>query len=201
VTGDRRLRIGGWAALLVAILAPIEVAVLFASAGLADPYASPAVVTVEIARLTALLAAVFGLDRLFRSLAPGAAPTLRVAGVVAATGVIVVDAVELAGFDTGVVGVLVTLAASALIGAWYIGGGAVLMREGGGLARIGWSAELGGLGVILSAITIAIGLAGPVGAGMTWTEWFTVLSLFVVVYLVRVWRYVVGGRLPGPGIL
>ena len=27
------------------------------------------------------------------------------------------------------------------------------------------------------------------------------IGLFVVVYLVRVWSYVVRGRLPGPGIL
>jgi hypothetical protein len=56
--------------------------------------------------------------------------------------------------------------------------------------------------MILTALAIAIPFAGPIGVtGTSLNDWYRILGLFVVVYLVRIWRYVVGGRLPGPGIL
>ena len=63
-------------------------------------------------------------------------------------------------------------------------------------------AELGGLGQIVAGVLVAVGghrppavtvCPGSAGSGS--------VGLFVVVYLVRVWLYVVRGRLPGPGIL
>jgi hypothetical protein len=75
------------------------------------------------------------------------------------------------------------------------------MTAGRQLARVGWAAGLGGLGSILAAVAIAVPFGGPVGTGTSWLDWFLLAGLFVVVYLVRVWAYVVLGRLPGPGIV
>jgi len=202
VTADRRLRIGAWAALLVAIAAPIEVAVAFLTADRPGSLDLDAMTALEIVRFGALLVAVVGLDPLFRSLAPDLARPVRFVGAVAALVLIATDVGGLAVGDLGAAGTLLSLAGSVLVGIWFIGGGAILMRHGGGLARIGWTAELGGFGNILTAVAISVSLTGPgVGGGLTWLEWFRILGLFVVVYLVRVWRYVIGGKLPGPGIL
>ena len=76
------------------------------------------------------------------------------------------------------------------------------MRAGGAFVRIGWPAQLGGLGLILGAILVALAVDGPGGTtGPSLLNWFQLLGLFVVVYLVRVWSWVVRGRMPGPGIL
>ena len=201
MTEDRRLRIGGWAALVAAIIAPVEVvAVVLLTDG--SPAVTPRMVAlIEIARIGALLVAVIGLHGLFRSMAPSIAAPIRLLGALAAVIGIGVDLALLATVEPGSIADVLALAVSVLIGVWFIGGGAILMREGNGLARIGWTAELGGVGIILSALAITVRLTGPGAAGMTWTNWFQVLGLFVVVYLVRLWRYVVGGRMPGPGIL
>jgi hypothetical protein len=202
VTPDRRLRVGGWAALLTAVLVPVEFVVLFAVAGDPDPLGTPAFVVVETLRIITALVAMVGLDRLFRSISPGAAPVVLVVGCAGAVIGILGGAAELVGIDTPALDIPIVLAANVLVGAWFIGGGAILMRAGGGLARIGWTAELGGLGMILSGIAIAIPYAGPIGmTGTSLNDWYRILGLFVIVYLVRIWRYVVGGRLPGPGIL
>lgn len=201
MTADRRLRIGGWAALLVAIAAPIEVAV---AAIAADPDSSlnfSTLTMVEVVRFLFLLVAVIGLDPLFRSLGPDLAGPVRIIGVTAASVLIVADVASLAAIDLGTVGTVLTLVAGILAGVWFLGSGAILLRQGGDLARIGWTAQLGGLGNILTAIAVAIALTGPNGGGLTWLGWFRILGLFVMVYLVRVWSYVVRGRLPGPGIL
>ncbi len=77
------------------------------------------------------------------------------------------------------------------------------MSAGRDLARVGWPAELGGLGMIAGGDRDRHRrFGGPVGdSGTSSLDWFLLLSLFVIVYLVRIWRYVVGGRLLGPGIL
>ncbi|MEO5940947.1 MAG: hypothetical protein ABIZ72_08160 [Candidatus Limnocylindrales bacterium] len=201
MTADRRLRIGGWAALLVAIVAPIEVAVAFLTADRPGSLDLDALSAVEIVRFGALLVAVVGLDPLFRSLAPDLARPVRFVGAVAALALIATDVVGLAVGDLGAAGMLLNLVGSVLVGIWFIGSGAIVMSRGGAFARIGWTAELGGLGMILAGVASALRISGPTGGGMTWIEWFEVLGLFVVVYLVRVWSYVVRGRLPGPGIL
>ena len=202
MTPDRRLRVGGWAALLTAVLVPVEFVVLFAAAHDPDPLGTPAFVVVETLRIITALLAMIGLDRLFRSISPGAAPIVLLVGCVGAIIGILGGGAELVGIDTPALDIPIVLAANVLVGAWFIGGGAILMRAGGGLARIGWTAELGGLGMILSGIAIAVPYAGPIGVtGTSLNDWYRILGLFVIVYLVRIWRYVVGGRLPGPGIL
>jgi hypothetical protein len=202
VTPDPRLRVGGWAALLTAVLVPIEFVVLFAAARDPDPLGTPAFVVVETLRIVAALVAMVGLDRLFRSISPGAAPVVLVVGCAGGVIGILGGAAALVGIDTAALDIPIVLTTNVLVGAWFIGGGAILMRSGGGLARIGWTAELGGLGMILSGLAIAIPFAGPIGVtGTSLNDWYRILGLFVIVYLVRIWRYVVGGRLPGPGIL
>ena len=201
MTADRRLRVGGWAALLVAILAPLELGALFLVAHESDPFAAPAVVLITATRAGALLAAAIRLDGLFVSVAAGPARTARTAGI---TGSILLLAYALLqttiGPDAGTV-VVVGFAGRVLTGAWFIAGGVILMSGGRQLARVGWAAGLGGVGTIAAALAIAVPFGGPVGVGSSWLDWFLLLGLFVVVYLVRVWSYVVRGRLPGPGIL
>jgi hypothetical protein len=204
VTADRRLRIGGWAALLVAILAPLQLVVLFVVAHEAQPFAATPYLLIETLRIGAILVAVVGLDGLYRSIAPGVARFALAAGCLGASVGLVADAVTFGGVAGGSLGALDTilfLAANILIGVWLFVGGGILMRRGGAFARLGWTAELGGLGAILTALAIATDFGGPIGSGSSWIDWFHLLGLFVVVYLVRIWRYVVGGKLPGPGIL
>jgi hypothetical protein len=201
VTADRRLRIGGWAALLVAVLAPVRVVVLFFVAHEPDPFSSSAYLAVEVAGLLALLVAIVSLDRLYRPLAPGLAPRALAIGAVGAGLAAGSELAWIAGLSLGAIDTLLFVVANVLIGAWFILGGGILMREGGALARIGWTAELGGLGMILTALALAVGFGGPLGTGTSFIDWFLLLGLFVAIYLVRIWTYVVRGKLPGPGIL
>lgn len=201
MTADRRLQIGGWAALLVAALAPLQVIALFLEASAPDPFATLPYLLVEVARVSVLLVAVLGLDRLYRPIAPDAARTASTVGVLGAVVGIVADLTLIVGVALEPMTTIALLGANVLVGGWFLLGGGILMREGGGLLRVGWTAELGGVGVIVTALAIAAGFGGPVGTGRSWIDWFHLLSLFVVIYLVRVWSYVVRGRLPGPGIL
>ena len=201
MTADRRLRIGAWAALFVAILAPIE---LIAAGLTADPRRGlnlTAASVVEIVRFVALLVAVMGLAPLFASLAPRWASLVGIVGIVAAILLIATDAVDVAGVDLGPAVAMLSLAGSALIGAWFIGSGAIFMRQGGDLARVGWTAQLGGLGNVLTALALALGASLPNGGSPSWIGWFRILGLFVIVYLIRVWNYVVRGKLPSAGII
>jgi hypothetical protein len=96
VTSHRRLRIGGWAALLVAIAAPIEAVVAGFTTARSGAMDLTAISVVEIMRFTVLLIAVVGLDPLFRSLAPDTARPVRIVGVVAAISLIASDVAQLA---------------------------------------------------------------------------------------------------------
>jgi hypothetical protein len=201
VTADRRLRIGGWAALLVAIVSPLRVVVLFLQAHEPDPFSTSAYVVVETVGLLALLVAVIFLDRLYRPIAQELAPIALAIGAVGAALAAASDLAGLAGIRDDIINTILFVVCNVLIGVWFLIGGVILMSEGGALARIGWTAELGGLGTILTALALAVGFGGPLGTGSSFIDWFLLLSLFVVIYLVRIWRYVVGGQLPGPGIL
>ena len=202
MTADRRLRIGGWAALATAVIAPIELVLVYVVAGDALRRGSSLYGLIDVSRLTCLLVAVIGLDALFRPIAPRGARIVVIAGSVGAAIGVIVSAAALASVDAPTVLATAFLIASALLGVWFIGGGGILMHAGGAFVRIGWPAQLGGLGLVLAAILIALEIQGPGGAtGPSLLNWFQLLSLFAVVYLVRIWFYVVRGRLPGPGIL
>jgi hypothetical protein len=198
---DRRLRIGGWAALLGAILAPTRLAALFASSGEPLPFAAPAFLVLDILVLLATAGAIVGLAGLFAPLATDRWPTIS-AVVVGGLGLAVaIDLLTLAGTAQTAPVVIARLVGDALGAAWFTGAGLILMAGGRQLARVGWTATLGGLGMLVSAIAVATSFGGPVGTGRSWIDWFELVSLFVVVSLVRIWSYVVRGRLPGPGIL
>ena len=198
---DSRLRMGAWAALVVAILAPLQVVAAFLVAHEADPLGSPPVQAIGVARVAAILVAAIGLNRLFGSIAPSPARVVLASGVAGAAGILGLDALELLGLPLGALDTILGLVAAVLLGAWFIAGGAILISAGGDFARIGWPAQLGGLGTIAAALALATRFGGPVGTGTSSIDWFLLLSLFVIVYLVRIWRYVVGGRLPSPGVL
>jgi hypothetical protein len=203
VTADRRLQIGGWAALLVAILLPLDF-VAIRLWPVSPDGAANAAVAVAVLRLVldvALLVAVVGLDGLFRSIAPGQASRVLAIGLVGA--VLGVVAGQSSGQIVGPIGWLALLS-GVLIGLWFFLGGAILMSGGRGLARIGWSGMIGGGAMILASVSSALGLGGATGGApdeLPIRDWFHLIGLLVVIYLVRTWRYVVGGRLPAPGIL
>lgn len=198
---DGRLGVGGWAALAVAILAPVQIAATFLAARDADPLANSSVQALGVARVAAILVAVVGLHSLFVSVAPSPARVILRCGIGGAVGILGLDALDVVGVRLGNVDTILALVTTTLIGVWFMGGGAILMSAGRDLARVGWPAQLGGLGTIAAGFAIATGFGGPVGTGTSSIDWFFLLSLFVIIYLVRIWRYVVGGRLPGPGIL
>ena len=201
MTVDSRLRIGAWAALLVAILAPLQIVATFLAAHDADPLGSPSMRALGAARVAAMLVAAIGLDGLFRSIASSPARVVLACGVAGSAGILGLDALELGGLPSGALDTMLALIAAVLLAAWFIGGGAILISAGGDLARIGWPAQLGGLGIVAAGVAIAFRFGGPVGTGTSSIDWFFLLGLFVIVYLVRIWRYVVGGRLPSPGVL
>ena len=202
MTADRRLQVGGWAALLVAVFVPLQLVVVFLGAREPDPFDTTPYRLVETARICAALVAIVGLDRLFRSISPRPARFVLAAGVIGATIGIGAELATIVGIRLAAIDTPLFLLTNLLIAGWFIGGGGILMREGGGLARVGWTSQLGGLGGILTAVAVAVPFAGAAGVtGHSLIDWYQILGLFVVVYLVRIWRYVVGGRLPGPGVL
>jgi hypothetical protein len=208
VTADRRLRIGGWAALLVAVLAPLQMVALWLDVSAfdlltaPDPWSSQPYLALDVVRAVAVLVAAVGLDGLFRSLDPSAARTVLRLGVAGTILGLVADTTLIGGLRLGAAESLVALPGDLLIAAWFLGGGLILLRSGGQLARIGWTAALGGAGLVLVAISVAVRFGGTPGVtGTALIDWFMLLGLFVVIYLVRIWRYVVGGRMPGPGIV
>ncbi len=208
MTADRRLRIGGWAALLVAVVAPLRIVALWIAAGAAgpdgaaDPWATQPYLFVDVLRIVAVLVAIVGLDGLFRSFEPPAARTLLIVGAIGAGLGLAADVAVVAGLRPSILETVLALAADVLIANWFIGGGLVLIRAGRQWARIGWTACIGGIGLILAALSAAVGFGGPVGVtGTSLIDWFLLIGLFVVIYLVRVWRFVIGGRMPGPGLV
>jgi len=209
VTADRRLRVGGWAALLVAILAPLQIVAIwldvasFTVMTSPDPWSSQPFLTLDVVRLTAVLIGVVGLDRLFASHDPRMARRLLLLGVGGALVGLAVDGWTIASAARlgGVQGVG-ELAGDVLVAGWFLGGGLILLGAGRQLARVGWTAILGGAGQILTAISAAVGFGGTPGiTGTALIDWFLLIGLFVVIYLVRIWSFVVRGRLPGPGVV
>jgi hypothetical protein len=209
VTADRRLRVGGWAALLVAILAPLQIVAIwldvssFTVVTSPDPWSSQPFLTLDVLRLIAVLVGVLGLDRLFAAHDAGMARRLLVLGVSGAVLGLAVDVwiVASAARIGGLQGIG-ELVGDLLIAGWFVGGGLILLGAGRQLARVGWTAILGGAGQILTALSAAVGFGGTPGiTGTALIDWFLLIGLFVVIYLVRIWSFVVRGRLPGPGVV
>ena len=201
MTADRRLRIGGWAALLAALLTPVALGLLFLASSSADPATSRPYLLAETARVGALFVAAAGLDGIFRRLDPVLAGRIRTLGLAGAGTSLALDAMLLAGFGPTPFDLL-ALPASILLGLWFLGAGLVLLRAGRDLTRIGWTALAGGVSAILAALAVVVPLGGEVGeTGYSIRDYVVMLGLLAAVFLVRIWRYAVGGRLPAPGIL
>ena len=211
MTADRKLQIGGWAALLVAILAPLEFVAVRVWPVTSEAPLIAALVALSSALGLALLVAAIGLDGLFRSIAPGQASRVLAIGIAGATLDLGLSAgswiAALAADPSGsrvAATVWLGLLSGLLVGLWFFLGGAVVMAGGHGLARIGWSGMVGGGAMILAAVAVATRFGTATAGGpdeLSLRDWLHLIGLFVVLYLVRTWRYVVGGRLPAPGIL
>jgi hypothetical protein len=211
VTADRRLQAGGWAALLVAILLPLEFVVGHLWPIVPDRAGIVALLALSTALTLATLVAVVGLDRMFRSIDAGQATRVLVAGVAGVTldlGLTAgswITAVSGAGSGPSAVAIVwLGLVSSVLVGLWFVLGGAIVMSGSRELARVGWSGMIGGVAIILAAVAVATRLGGSTAGApdeLSLRDWFQLIGLFVVLYLIRTWRYVVGGRLPAPGIL
>jgi hypothetical protein len=211
VTADRRLQAGGWAALLVAILLPLEFIVGHVWPIVPDGAGIVALLALSTAVTLATLVAVVGLDRMFRSIEAGQATrvlVVGVAGVMLDLGLTAGSWITvLSGGGSGPNAVVIAwlgLLSSGLVGLWFVLGGAVVMAGSHELARIGWSGMIGGVAIILAAFAVATRFGGGTAGGpdeLSLRDWFQLIGLFVVLYLIRTWRYVVAGRLPAPGIL
>lgn len=205
MTADRRLRVGGWAALVVAIVAPLQVIAIVIRADadtVTDPWTSPSSLFFDVLRLGGLLIAVIGLDRLFRSNDPVLGRRVLAIGTSGAALGLAVTAWIIAVGDRAGGAPWIELVGDLLVACWFIGGGLVLLGSGRQLARIGWTALIGGAGQGLTALSVAATFGGTPGVtGTALIDWFLLMGLFVVIYLVRVWSYVVRGRLPGPGVV
>ncbi len=211
MTVDRRLQVGGWAALLVAIMAPLQFIVVRVWPDSSEAAVIVAVLALFVALDLALLVAAIGLDGLFRPIAPVQASRVRAAGVVGAIvdlGLIAWSWIAAPAGDPSGAGrpamIWLGPVAGVVVGLWFFLGGAIVMAGGRELARIGWPGMIGGGAMILVAITVALHFGTATGRGpdeLSLRDWLGLIGLFVVLYLVRIWRYVVGGRLPAPGIL
>ncbi len=149
----------------------------------------------------ALFVAIAGLDGVFRRHDPAMADRIRVLGLTGAGVSVALDGALLAGIGPTPLDGL-SLPAGVLVGTWFIGAALILLGAGRPLARVGWTALAGGASAILATIAIVVPLGGEVGeTGYSIRDYFVMLGLLAVVFLVRIWRYVVGGRLPAPGIL
>ncbi len=211
MTADQRLRIGGWAALLVAIVLPIQFVAAFVWPATSDPVVINGILVLEVLGMVATIAAVVGLDRLFGPFDQRRARRVLVIGLVGSVLSLAVLFADVTGSVAmvvggsvprfGPIGVLI-VAARILVALWFVGGGLILLSESRDMIRIGWSAVIGGAGMILSAVASAVRFGGTPGVtGTALIDWFHLIGLFVIIYLVRVWRLVVGGRLPGPGVV
>jgi hypothetical protein len=209
VTADRRLQVGGWAALFVAILLPFQFIAVRIWPITSEPSVVAGLVTLSSLASLATLGAAIGLHGVVRSIAPGQASRVLAFAIVGAgldLGLVAgswVVAGDRPGSGSGAI-VGLELVADILVGLWFFVGGAVVMAGDRDLARIGWSGMIGGAAMILATFAVATRFGGSTAGGpdeLPIRDWFHLLGLFVVLYLVRIWRYVVGGRLPAPGIL
>ena len=148
----------------------------------------------------ALFVAVAGLDGVFRRHDSVLAERIRVLGLVGTGVSFVLDTTVLVGLSPTPLD-LFTLPAWVLVGVWFLGAGLILLGAGGPLARIGWTALAGGASAILVAIGVVVPFGGEIETGHAIRNYFALLGLPAAVFLVRMWRDAVGGRLPGPGIL
>jgi hypothetical protein len=208
VSPARRRQIGGWAALIVALVVPLQALVLVSTSGSELNTSSLAFLAVEIVRAVALLVAAWGLHELYRSLDPRWSMAVLKTGVIASLATATLDL----GLITGLIGAdwidsgsgrILVLAINVLGALWYLGAGLLLARSNLDVRRLSTAAQFGGLGGLLGSISLYLsGMSPEIGeAEQSILRYAQLLGLFVAVYLIRIWRYATAGRLPGPGLI
>ena len=200
MTRNQRVRIGGWGALVAALAAPVLIAVVLGGSGpIAARAAMPSVLWIETARLTGLLVAVIGVDPLLDSLDPRLARLARFAGIVGALLGLgaVLSIVASAPMDP----LLLSVPAQVALAAWFAFGGIAFSRHEGGRHTLGLSGQFGAASLLFAAGG-ALLPSDPLSAdSISPAEYATVLAVFSLVYLVRLWRFATFGRLPASGLI
>ncbi len=137
-----------------------------------------------------------GVHSMLRGLQSELAGLARTIGSVAALATIGVDALALIGADLTSFELPIFVAINALNALWYLLAGLTLARGDRALRTLGWNGQLGALGAALTTVLIAIGFQ-TTGVGVqSWFIYAAVLSLFALVFLVRLWQYASLGKLP-----
>jgi hypothetical protein len=199
VNRTNRTQIGGWAALVAALAIPIKFGGVIAGSGsIEERLSSTLFVGAEMLQTVALLVAVIGLDPWFREGQPRLGHLALAAGVAGPSLAIAADGLTMLGWLTTPIDLLIFVAVNAAIAAWFIIAGAIVAGFGGEFRRIGWVGQFGGAGTLLTTSLLAVGFA-PEGSGLqSWYVYAQLLQVFVIVFLVRLWRFAALGRLPGP---
>lgn len=194
-----RRRIGGWAALAIALTIPLLVVGVAASRDGTDPSASTPILVVEIVRGTAIAVAAWGLDALYRQLSAQHGIVLAT-GLVAGIGIVALDVLLLVGLLKTPMDDPFTIVLNACLGAWYVGSGLILAAGGPTFRRIGLTAQVGGVGTLLAtATTILLVLDVLPTVARSGLQVATLLGLFSLVFVVRIWWTVGLDRQPPGG--
>jgi hypothetical protein len=204
VNRTNRTQIGGWAALLAAVAIPLEIAALFVATGpIGDRLMSPLVIAAEVVRILGILVAAVGLHPWLHEIDRRFANAALVAGVGGAAAGLSLDTLLLAGMPPSAIDVVLGLAIQLAIGTWFVLAGTTVARGGAELGRIGWVGQMGGAGWLLAgaSLYLPVELPSQQGGGPSLSGYAQVLAVFAVAFLVRLWRYVAFGKLPGRGLI
>jgi hypothetical protein len=198
------MKVGGWAALVAAVAILVEIAAIISATGPVDArLASPFLFTVEVVRAFGLIVVAIAISSWLREIDPRLAPIASSAGIVGSGIGLAGDAAQLLNVPPSSFDLALFVVANGGIGCWFILSGSIIGRASDDLRRVGSVGQLGGAGWLLATGGTVVFNRLPVQAGGgPWVVPYALfLSLFGVLYLVRLWQAAALGRLPGPGLI
>ena len=204
MTRTTRIKVGGWAALIAAVAIPFEVAALLSATGPVDQrLTSPFLAAAEAVRVLGLLVAAIALSGWLHDIDPRLAPVASFAGIAGSGLALLADAAVLLDLPSNDFAPVVFVLVNAGIGCWFILAGSIITRAGDEYRRVGSVGQLGGAGWLLASVGSLLFSQLPVeaGGGPWLVPYALILSLFGVLFLVRLWQAVALGRYPGPGVI
>lgn len=193
-----RRRIGGWAAFAIAGTIPFLAAAVLTARPDTNPFSTRNYEIVELIRGVAIATAAWGLAAV---IAFEEMPWSRVVtwlGILGGVGVAAFDAIDLAVDVESILDVPATVILNGLVSSWVIGFGMILSRSGEPLDRIGRAAQFGGGGSLVATVAVVIdqlGVANPTLVANL-LRYGEILSLFTLLFVLRIGRFAAFGRLP-----
>ncbi len=202
VAHARSRKVAGWTALIAALAILLQIAAVLAGTGTVEERLSrPTFLVSEAIRALAELATVVGIHGWLQEEKPRRALVALAAGGLGASVVIASNALTLAGADVSLLDVPVFVSANVGFGLWLIIAGGIVSGMDVRLRRIGWAGQLGGAGSLLAMALLLVGEGPNVVGAQSWFSYAQVLTIFAIVFMVRLWRYLALGRLPDPGLI